>query len=136
VGGEEEESEPAGMGWCRGHGSVRSCCAQPAQPGGIVTWLSQGSVAWGGQGGLSISWLFFVPTVFLLTAAVFACIGQLIGRELERFAPLRGYALNLLGSLLGVLAFSLLSYLSTPPLLWFGLTFAGMFPFLVGGEPP
>ena len=104
-------------------------------PGGILTWLSQGYVAWGGQGGVSISWLFFVPTVFLLTAAVFACIGQLIGRELERFAPLKGYALNLLGSLLGVLAFSFLSYLSTPPPLWFGLTFAGMLPFLVGGEP-
>jgi len=103
--------------------------------GGILTWLSQGYVAWGGQGGLSISWLFFVPTVFLLTAAVFACIGQLIGRELERFAPLTGYALNLLGSLLGVLAFSFLSYLSTSPPLWFGLTFAGILPFLVGGEP-
>ena len=92
--------------------------------GGVRGWLSEGYMAWGGKGGLTASWLFMVPAIFLLNAAIFVCIGQLIGRELAKFTPLLGYSLNILGSLLGVLAFGLCSWLGTSPLFWFAVSFA------------
>jgi hypothetical protein len=59
--------------------------------------------------------------VFLLTALAFIPVGQLCGKLMERKSQLSAYGLNLLGSLLGVLLMFFLSYLWTPPIMWFGL---------------
>src|SRR5882672_6174975 len=52
------------------------------------------------------------------------------GRPLGRPAALRAYAINLLGSLAGVGAFALMSWLQVPPLAWFAVAFAAALPFL------
>jgi hypothetical protein len=65
---------------------------------------------------------------FLVSAVSFVPLGQLIGRQLnafrERGASLTGYAYDLLGSLLGVVAFAAASFARTPPWLWFTILFA------------
>jgi len=61
-----------------------------------------------------------LAVVFLLTALAFIPVGQLCGKLMERKSQLSAYGLNLLGSLLGVLLMFLLSYLWTPPIVWFG----------------
>lgn len=67
--------------------------------------------------------------VFALTVFVFVPIGQLCGRLMSRTANLRAYGLNLAGSLAGVVLMHALSYLWTPPLVWFGLAFAALIAF-------
>ena len=61
--------------------------------------------------------------VFLLTVLAFLPIGQLCGRLMEHTKQLKSYGLNLLGSLLGVLLMFLVSFLWTPPVIWFGISF-------------
>lgn len=60
-------------------------------------------------------------TILLILAACafsFFGVGQLIGTLLQAGAPLRMYTLDILGSLTGVLLFSFLSFLQTPPHVW------------------
>lgn len=61
--------------------------------------------------------------VFLLTVLAFLPVGQLCGRLMERGTQLKSYGLNLLGSMLGVLSMFLVSFLWTPPYIWFGIGF-------------
>jgi hypothetical protein len=71
--------------------------------------------------------IYLVLTVsFLLTALALLPVGQLAGAAMDRSARLRGYGLNLLGSLAGVLAAMALSWLWTPPTIWFALAGAGV----------
>ena len=72
---------------------------------------------------------FFLACVFLLTALAFVPIGQVCGRTMARRTNLRAYGLNLLGSLLGVLAMQGLSAWWTPPIVWFGAAFLGLLVF-------
>ncbi|EKD82767.1 MAG: spermidine synthase-like protein [uncultured bacterium] len=60
----------------------------------------------------------FLTTMMLLTATAFIPVGQVCGRFLERTTPLKGYGLNLLGSILGTLLMMLLSTIWTPPIIW------------------
>lgn len=73
---------------------------------------------------------FFLLVVFLLTALAFLPVGQLCGRLMARRENLAAYGFNLLGSLLGVLLMFAVSYLWTPPVVWFGLCFAALMFFL------
>ena len=45
-----------------------------------------------------------LPLIFVIVAALFATLAQRMGREMAALPPLRGYTLNLLGSLAGVAA--------------------------------
>ena len=45
-----------------------------------------------------------LPLVFVIVAALFATLAQRMGKEMAALPPLRGYTLNLLGSLAGVVA--------------------------------
>ena len=67
--------------------------------------------------------------VFALTTLAFVPLGREVGRRLAWFGaegrPLLGYLWDLLGSLTGVVLFTLLSWLGTFPLTWFGLLGAG-----------
>jgi spermidine synthase len=65
-----------------------------------------------------------LTVVFLLTALAFVPVGQLCGKLMERKSQLPAYGFNLLGSLAGVLLMFLVSFLWTPPVVWFGLSFA------------
>lgn len=63
----------------------------------------------------------FFGALFVSTILIFVPIGQLTGRLMQGFAPIRAYTLNILGSLAGVVLFGLVSYLWLPPVAWFGL---------------
>jgi hypothetical protein len=63
---------------------------------------------------------------FLLLVFLFIPLGQATGEEMERHQPVPAYIVNLLGSLAGIWLFALLSYLQTPPAVWFGLAMLGI----------
>lgn len=77
---------------------------------------------------------FFLPAlglligVFYLIVFSFACLGQTIGRLLNDFKPLAGYSINVLASLIGIMLFTLVSYLSLPPIMWLVVGFAFLIP--------
>lgn len=73
----------------------------------------------------------FLVVVMMLTALAFIPVGQLCGRLLGRTTALRAYGLNLLGSLAGVLLMLAVSFLWTPPVVWFASAFAVILLFLV-----
>ena len=63
-----------------------------------------------------------LAAVYVLTAGLFYFIGQKIGSLLSEFTPLGAYSLDIAGSLLGVIAFGLLSFLAgsfSTPTTWF-----------------
>ena len=62
---------------------------------------------------------FFLSTIFLLTVLAFLPVGQLCGRLMQRRDNLGAYGWNLLGSLFGVFMMFVVSYLWTPPIVWF-----------------
>ncbi len=68
-----------------------------------------------------------LAVVFVFVAAIFIQLGREIASRLEVFRsmgrPLPGYAVDLLGSLTGVLTFLGLSALGARPVVWFGLAF-------------
>ncbi len=71
--------------------------------------------------------LFFygaIVFVFCFNIIVFLPLGQAMGRMMREFAPIRAYTINIFGSLLGVWAFALVSFLYLPPIYWFGLGLA------------
>ncbi len=72
----------------------------------------------------------FLAVTMLLTAIAFMPVGQLCGRLLERTTPLRAYGFNLLGSLFGVALMFCVSFLWTPPVIWFALGAAPLIVFL------
>jgi len=59
--------------------------------------------------------------LFLAVAGLFALIGQEVGRALRPFPSLTAYSLNILGSLLGVVGFAVVSFMEAPPPIWFGV---------------
>jgi SAM-dependent methyltransferase len=64
--------------------------------------------------------------LFLLIVLVFVPLGQTVSHEMDRApSPLRAYSWNLLGSLLGVLAFFAVSLLMLPPAIWLGAVLLG-----------
>jgi hypothetical protein len=67
-------------------------------------------------GGLPM-WVM-LPVIFLAVAVVMAAIAQGVARAFARFEPLEAYRLDILGSLAGIVAFTLLSFLGAPPLAW------------------
>jgi len=66
---------------------------------------------------LSITQL--ISLIFVLSSALFIPIGQKIGRLMKEFKPLKAYGLNVLGSLLGVVSFTLFVFLGLPAFAWF-----------------
>ena len=59
-----------------------------------------------------------LPVVFLAVAAVMATIGEGVARTFVRFRPLDAYRLDIAGSIAGIAAFSLLSFLDAKPVVW------------------
>jgi SAM-dependent methyltransferase len=75
-----------------------------------------------------------LPLLFTAVAALFVTVAHRMGRELTGRPPLRAYVLNLLGSLTGVAAFALVSWLELPPIVWFGVAAAAALPFMFEGR--
>lgn len=73
----------------------------------------------------------FVILVFTFNAFCFIPLGQLASRLMDRIKPLPAYSWNLFGSLVGIIVFSLLSLLWSPPQVWFviGVAFLVLFFF-------
>lgn len=60
---------------------------------------------------------------FLLISLGFVGIGQAMGRAFDAVDdPIAAYTANLLGSLVGIAGFGVLSFLQTPPSVWFAIT--------------
>ncbi len=86
----------------------------------VETWghpsLPQTGEAWVG---VLVTVALALP-LFALVALTFVPIGQVVGGCLERGCRgIRGYTVNILASLAGILLFTLLAFLSQPPAVWF-----------------
>ncbi len=76
---------------------------------------------------------FYIPIeavaglFFVLITLMFIGMGQVLGRCFDR-DPNRvvAYTLNIAGSLAGIAAFSLVSFVGAPPVVWFAIGFAGI----------
>ena len=78
-----------------------------------------------------VIYLVVVPAIMYLIVAFFAVLGGLVGEHLKAFPSLKGYGVNLAGSLAGILAFTTLSFLGSPPILWVALGFLTLIPFFL-----
>jgi len=73
---------------------------------------------------------FCVITLVVITL-LFAQLGRLMGAAFDQVARLPGYTINILGSLAGILGFTGLSYLETPPWVWFAVGLAPLLWWIV-----
>lgn len=71
-----------------------------------------------------------LPVLFVGVAALFATLAQRMAAEMTALQPLRAYTINLAGSLAGVGAFALMSWLEAPPSSWFLVGFVASVPLL------
>ncbi len=74
--------------------------------------------------------VLLVPLLFVLTTLVFTALAAPMGPLFARLPRLRAYAVNILGSLLGIAAFALCSFLWAPPAIWFAVSFLASIPVL------
>jgi Spermine/spermidine synthase domain len=72
-----------------------------------------------------------LPVIFAAVAAIMAGPGELVADCFHELERLDAYRFDLIGSLLGIVAFTACSFLGAPPLLWFGLVSA-LFVVLLG----
>src|SRR4051794_7770227 len=96
-----------------------------------LSTLETGSPLRGAFGMDALPLWLSLTVVFALTAAVMAGIGHGVAQTFVRFAPLEAYRLDILGSILGIVVFSALSFLRLPPIGW-GAIAAALFVVLVG----
>ena len=76
-----------------------------------------------------------LPVIFLAVVALFVAVAERMGREMAAQPPLAGYMANIVGSLAGVAAFAVLSWLQLPPSVWFGVAGLAALPLLATAEP-
>ena len=75
-----------------------------------------------------------LPVLFGVAAFAMATIAEGVARLFVRFEPLEAYRLDITGSLGGIVAFSVLSFLGAGPVVW-GLVLAGLFVALTPRSP-
>ncbi len=79
------------------------------------------------------AWLV-LPLVFVLVAAVLAGPAEVVGRCFAHLRPLTAYRWDLVGSLIGISSFTLMSFLQAPSVVW-GVIVAAAFVVLRGQQP-
>ena len=84
---------------------------------------------------LPVESTLLLPLLFVAVAALLATAAQRMAREMAARPPLTAYMLNIAGSLTGVIAFAVISWLELPPAVWFTLPFAAAIVMLVTPEP-
>ena len=63
--------------------------------------------------------IFLLPLIFLLVVFTLLLPSKMLGELLTKFEPLTAYSINIAGSILGILIFSLVSFWGGSPALWF-----------------
>lgn len=69
------------------------------------------------------AWLA-LPAIFLLAAIILAGPAEAVGRCFAKLRPLSAYRYDLIGSLLGIVAFTTLSFLQAPSVAWGAIVLA------------
>jgi spermidine synthase len=72
----------------------------------------------GGQSSLAAPVGVVLPVVFVWITAIMACVGQELARAFRVLRALEAYRIDIAGSLAGIVAFTLLSFLGAPPVIW------------------
>jgi len=75
----------------------------------------------GGFGHAADANFFILPLIVMLVTVVMTGLAIPLGGLLTSMPPLRAYAIDILGSIAGIVAFTLLSALGTTPVLWFSV---------------
>ena len=73
-----------------------------------------------------------LPVIFLAVAAIMAGPGELVADCFFRLPRLDAYRYDLIGSLIGIVGFTVCAFTGAPPLVWF-LLVATLFVVLLGG---
>ncbi|GAA3228578.1 spermidine synthase [Actinocorallia longicatena] len=74
-----------------------------------------------------------LPVIFLAVATILMGPAQIVGECFERLSRLDAYRWDLVGSLLGIGAFTALSFLYAPPVVW-GVIAAGLYLWLLAPD--
>ncbi|MBN1148578.1 MAG: hypothetical protein JXA78_15065, partial [Anaerolineales bacterium] len=86
---------------------------------------------------LDLAFYIILLALFLLITLLFIPLGELTARKFAVFRPLPGYTINVLGSLAGILLYTLISLLGWPPFVWFLLSAgAGIYFLLQSARRP
>ncbi len=72
-----------------------------------------------------------LPVIFVLVVVVMAGLGQAMARTFAQFKPLDAYRFDIIGSVAGIVLFSVLSFIGLPPIAW-GAVVAAAFVLLLG----
>src|SRR5213080_2723226 len=62
-----------------------------------------------------------LPIVFGMVTICFIPLGRSFGRLFAEVKPLTAYTFDIMGSLVGIASFSIMSYFSLPPVIWFAI---------------
>jgi hypothetical protein len=71
------------------------------------------------------SWVT-LPLVFIVIAVTMTGLGEITGRAFREFSALNAYRWDIIGSILGTLAFTLVSFLRAPSWVWPVVTFVAL----------
>lgn len=82
----------------------------------VYNWLPRSSVV--GSAEQLVFNVFCIGMIFILVTGLFDAFGCELGVQLAKHDPLKGYSINLLGSLAGVVAYAVLAGARTPPGVW------------------
>lgn len=74
-----------------------------------------------------------LPLIFIAMTLLMTAIGNGVAKTFALFSPLKAYRLDIIGSLLGIVTFSLFSFLALPPIAW-GITISIVFILLMLSE--
>jgi spermidine synthase len=80
---------------------------------------------------LTLAYLFAVLYFLGLVVGFFIVLGGIVGEYLGELPRLKAYGVNLLGSLAGIVLFTLLAFLYTPPWVWLMVGFLLLTPFFL-----
>ncbi len=107
-------------------------------PATDISWtydLSQGPAGTAAQVLYALRFMALVFGLCALVVAIFAVIGGLVGEPLRHMPSLKGYGVNLAGSLTGVILFSTLAFFNYGPPVWLLVGFLLLIPFFLRVTP-
>ncbi len=67
---------------------------------------------------------FFISIIFLFNAIAFIPLGHLVARLMLNTDPLKAYSYDLIGAIVGIVLFTILSFLWTGPTVWLIISFS------------
>ena len=76
----------------------------------------------------------FCLLTLVAIASTFSLLGRILGTAFEQVPRLPGYTINILGSVGGILLFMALSYLYTPPWIWYLIGLVPLLAWIAGRE--